>query len=174
MVEVGRDLCRSSGPIALPKQGQWGQVIQDHIHTAFVCLQGWRLYNLYLPSSVTKCYTFVPASTEELPISSCLSERKKKKHTKMRTEKMLAFPVFALLTPQFLDICKNLHKDFIKWSFTPTTLLFLWKWIINLQKFLKLKPATICHWSSQGFFSITNCLLRYHSFSYPAFFIGEI
>lgn len=164
----------SSGPTALPKPGQQGQVIQDHVHTAFDYLQGWRLCNLYLSSSVTKYHPFVPTlKGEELPISSCLSE--KKGHTNMRSKKMLTFLGFALLTPQSLVIYKNLHKDFIKWFFTPKeTLLFLWKWIINPQKFLKLKPVAICYWGSDGFFSVTNCLLRYYIFTYPVAFIWEI
>lgn len=100
---------------------------------------------------------------------------KKKGHTNMKSKKTLTFLGFALLTPQSLVIYKNLHKDFIKWFFTPKeTLLFLWKWIINPQKFLKLKPVAICYWGSDGFFSVTNCLLRYYIFTYPVAFIWEI
>lgn len=43
MVEVGRQLLRSSGPIALLKQGLPEQVAQDHLQSGFEYLQGWRL-----------------------------------------------------------------------------------------------------------------------------------
>ncbi|KAK4827068.1 hypothetical protein QYF61_013709 [Mycteria americana] len=46
MVEVGRDLLRSSSPIPLLKQGQLDQTAQDHVQLGFEYLQGWRLYKL--------------------------------------------------------------------------------------------------------------------------------
>ena len=48
MVDVGRDLWRSSGPTPLLKQGQLEPVAQDHAQTAFGYLQGGRLDNLSL------------------------------------------------------------------------------------------------------------------------------
>ena len=46
MVEVGRDLQRSSDPTLLLKQSQLEPVAQDHVQAAFEYLQGWRLHNL--------------------------------------------------------------------------------------------------------------------------------
>ncbi|KAK4810494.1 hypothetical protein QYF61_004274, partial [Mycteria americana] len=46
MVEVGRDLWRSSGPTPLCQQGHLEPVAQDHVQTAFEHLQGGRLHNL--------------------------------------------------------------------------------------------------------------------------------
>ena len=46
MVEVGRDLWRSSGPTSLLKQGHLKLVAQDHVQMDFEDLQGWRLHNL--------------------------------------------------------------------------------------------------------------------------------
>ena len=46
MVGVGKDVCRSSGPTTLLKQGHLDLVTQDHVQTAFEYLQGWRLRNL--------------------------------------------------------------------------------------------------------------------------------
>ena len=43
MVEVGRDLWRSSGPNPLLKQGHLEPVAQDHVQMAFEYLQGWIL-----------------------------------------------------------------------------------------------------------------------------------
>ena len=40
IVEVGRDLWRSSGPTTLLKQGHLEQVVQDCVQTAFEYLQG--------------------------------------------------------------------------------------------------------------------------------------
>lgn len=45
MVEVGRDLWRSSCPALLLKQGHLEPVAQDHVQMAFEYLQGWRLDN---------------------------------------------------------------------------------------------------------------------------------
>ena len=46
MVEVGRDLWRSSGPTPVLKQGHLELVAQAHGQMAFEYLQGWRLHNL--------------------------------------------------------------------------------------------------------------------------------
>jgi len=46
VVEVGRDLQRSSGPTLLLKQGHLKPVAQDCVQVAFEYLQGWRLHNL--------------------------------------------------------------------------------------------------------------------------------
>ena len=46
MVEVGRDLRRSSGPTTLLKQGHLDPVAQDHVQAASEYLQGWSLQNL--------------------------------------------------------------------------------------------------------------------------------
>jgi len=46
MVEVGRGLWRPSGLTTLLKQGHLELVAQDHVHTAFEYLQGWRLHRL--------------------------------------------------------------------------------------------------------------------------------
>ena len=46
MVEVGRELWRSSGPIPLLKQGHLQLVVQDHVQMDVEYLQGWRLHNL--------------------------------------------------------------------------------------------------------------------------------
>jgi len=43
MVEIGRDLWRSSNPTPLLNQGQPEQAAQDHV---LVYLRGWRLQNL--------------------------------------------------------------------------------------------------------------------------------
>lgn len=45
MVEIGKDLWRSSGLIPLLKQGHPEQVAQDHVQVAFKYLQGGRLHN---------------------------------------------------------------------------------------------------------------------------------
>ena len=46
MVEVGRDLCGSSSPTALPKQGHLQQAAQDLVQAGLEYLQRRRLYNL--------------------------------------------------------------------------------------------------------------------------------
>lgn len=46
MIEVRRDLWGSSAPPPLLKQGHLQLVAQDHIQTAFGCLQGRRLHHL--------------------------------------------------------------------------------------------------------------------------------
>jgi len=46
MVEVGRDLCRSSGPILCLKQGHPEPAAQVHVQTAFEYLQEGGLHNL--------------------------------------------------------------------------------------------------------------------------------
>ena len=46
MVGVGRDLCGSSRPTALPKQGHLQQAAQDLVQVGFEYLQRRRLHNL--------------------------------------------------------------------------------------------------------------------------------
>jgi len=46
LVEVGRDLCGSSSPTPLPKQGHLQQAAQDLVHAGFEYLQRRRLHNL--------------------------------------------------------------------------------------------------------------------------------
>lgn len=46
LFEAGRDLCRSSGPTPLLKQGHLEPVVQDYAWMAFQYLQGWRIYSL--------------------------------------------------------------------------------------------------------------------------------
>ena len=46
MVEVGRDLLRSSSPTPLHKQGQPEHVAQDRVQLGCEYLQGWSLYSL--------------------------------------------------------------------------------------------------------------------------------
>ena len=46
LVEVGRDLWRSSGPTLQLKQGHLEPAAQDSVQTAFEFLQGGRLHNL--------------------------------------------------------------------------------------------------------------------------------
>jgi len=46
MVEIGRGIWTSSGPSPQFKHGHPEQVTQDHVLTAFQCLQGWKLHNL--------------------------------------------------------------------------------------------------------------------------------
>jgi len=46
MVGVGRDLCGSSSPTPLPKQGHLQQVAQDLVQVGFEYLQRGRLHNL--------------------------------------------------------------------------------------------------------------------------------
>jgi len=45
MVEVSRDLWRSTSPTALRKQGQPEQVAQGHVELGCEYLQGWSLHN---------------------------------------------------------------------------------------------------------------------------------
>ncbi|PKU38985.1 hypothetical protein llap_10711 [Limosa lapponica baueri] len=47
MVEVGRDLWRSSDPASLLKQGLLELFVQLHVEKAFDDLQGWRIHNLF-------------------------------------------------------------------------------------------------------------------------------
>jgi len=44
--EVGRDICRSSGPTLMLKQGHLELVAQDHVQAAFEFLQRWRHHSL--------------------------------------------------------------------------------------------------------------------------------
>ena len=46
MFGVGRELCGSSSPIPLPKQGHLEQVTQDLVRAGFEYLQRRRLHNL--------------------------------------------------------------------------------------------------------------------------------
>ena len=46
MFGVGRDLCGSSSPTPLPKQGHLQQAAQDLVHTGLEYLQRRRLHNL--------------------------------------------------------------------------------------------------------------------------------
>jgi len=46
MVGVGRDLCGSSSPTPLPKQGHPEQAAQDHVQAGLEYLQRRRLHNL--------------------------------------------------------------------------------------------------------------------------------
>ena len=46
MVEVGRDLCGSSSPTPLPKQGHLQQAAQDFVQVGLEYLQRRRLHNL--------------------------------------------------------------------------------------------------------------------------------
>jgi len=46
MVGVGRDLCGSSSPTLLPKQGHPQQAAQDHVQAGLEYLQRRRLHNL--------------------------------------------------------------------------------------------------------------------------------
>ena len=46
MVGVGRDLCCSSSPTPMPKQGHLLQAAQDHVHLGLEYLQRRRLHNL--------------------------------------------------------------------------------------------------------------------------------
>jgi len=43
VVEIGRDLWRSSGPACLLRQSHLEPVAHDHVQMAFEYLQGWRL-----------------------------------------------------------------------------------------------------------------------------------
>jgi len=45
MVGVGRDLCGSSGPTPLTKQGHLQQAAQDHVQVGLEYLQRRRLHN---------------------------------------------------------------------------------------------------------------------------------
>jgi len=46
MVEVGKDLWRSSSPTPQLKQGPLEPFAQDYVQSAFELLQGWRLHSL--------------------------------------------------------------------------------------------------------------------------------
>ena len=46
IVGVGRDLCGSSSPTLLPKQGHLHQAAQDHVQAGLEYLQRRRLHNL--------------------------------------------------------------------------------------------------------------------------------
>jgi len=46
MDEIERELCRSSGPTLLLKQGLLLLATQEGVQTAFEYLQGWRLHSL--------------------------------------------------------------------------------------------------------------------------------
>jgi len=46
MVEVGSDLCGSSSPTLLPKQGHLGQAAQDLVQAGLEYLQRRRIHNL--------------------------------------------------------------------------------------------------------------------------------
>ena len=46
MVGVGRDLCGSSSPTPLPKQGHLQQAAQDLVQVGLECLQRRRLHSL--------------------------------------------------------------------------------------------------------------------------------
>jgi len=45
MVGFGRDLCRSSSPMPLPKQGHLEQAAEDHVQAGFEYLQRRRIHN---------------------------------------------------------------------------------------------------------------------------------
>jgi len=64
MVEVGRDLWRSSCPTHLLKQGHLETVTQDHVQTAFEYLQGGRLQP---PSSATCVSACSPSEWKSFP-----------------------------------------------------------------------------------------------------------
>lgn len=46
LVEVGRDVWRSSSPSPCSKQGELEQVAQGRVRSGFEYLQGWRDFNL--------------------------------------------------------------------------------------------------------------------------------
>jgi len=64
MVGVGRDLCGSSGPTPLAKQGHLEQAAQDRIQVGFEYLQRRRLHN---PSGQPGSGLCHPQSNEILP-----------------------------------------------------------------------------------------------------------
>ena len=66
MVEVGRDLYRSSGPTPLLKQGHLDLVAQDHVQMAFEDLRWWRLHNLYQGSVTLTMKVFPDVQREPL------------------------------------------------------------------------------------------------------------
>ena len=67
MFGVGRDLCGSSGPIPLPKQGHLQEVAQDLVQAGLEYLQRRRLHNLPGQPVPGLCH---PQSEEVLPSCS--------------------------------------------------------------------------------------------------------
>jgi len=64
MVGVGRDLCGSSSPTSLPKQGHLQQAAQDFVQAGLEYLQRGRLHNLPGQPVPVFCH---PQSQEVLP-----------------------------------------------------------------------------------------------------------
>jgi len=64
IIGVGRDLCGSSGPTPLPKQGHLQQAAQDLVQASFEYLQRRRLHNLSGQPVPVLCH---PQSEEVLP-----------------------------------------------------------------------------------------------------------
>jgi len=56
MVDVGRDLWRSCGPIPLLKQDHLDPVAPDHVQMAFEDLQGGTIYNLSAQPVLMLCH----------------------------------------------------------------------------------------------------------------------
>ena len=70
MIEVGKDLWRSSGPTTLLKQGCLELAAQGHVHIVFECLQGWRRHNLtWQPVPGLGC---PPDVQREPPVLQCV------------------------------------------------------------------------------------------------------
>lgn len=63
MVEVGRDLWRSSVSEPLLRQGHLGQVAQDHVKMAVEYLQWWRLHNPFAESCCFPVLRMIKASS---------------------------------------------------------------------------------------------------------------
>jgi len=71
MVGVGRDLCGSSGPAPLPKQGHLQQAAQDLVQAGLEYLQRRRLHNLPgqpLPGFCHPQWEEVPHVQTEIPL----------------------------------------------------------------------------------------------------------
>jgi len=64
MFRVGRELCESSGPTTLPKQGHLEQAAQDLLQAGFEYLQRRRLHNSSGQAVPVLCH---PKSKEVLP-----------------------------------------------------------------------------------------------------------
>jgi len=66
MVGIGRDLCGSSSPTPLPKQGHLQQAAQDLVQTGLECLQRKRLHSLFWATCSS-----APSPSEGRSSSSC-------------------------------------------------------------------------------------------------------
>jgi len=80
MLGVGRDLCGSSSPTPLPKQGHLEQTAQDHVQAGLEYLQRRRIYNLSgQPVPLLSVLVIVPDKVLFYFICTIF---KRKKHTK--------------------------------------------------------------------------------------------